>query len=265
MAEHGFGGGNAIETDRALGELHVHGRISFAAAAKVGPLDRLINLDYVNQYEKIRRPLPVGPRGLGRTRDLAGHALRLCQPRPDPLGAVGRIRAATATGPRTSAALKERRAPSPEPRGMRSFDADLPVMDSSIATITEDGPIYRGVNCVDLAETRHARTRRDAAVGRHRRRSVCAGQLPARLGRNARGRRGRAQRRADRSRHCGAGAGGQRRSARLYPRARRTRHGRRPHPAAGGRDHAEPRSLGRSRCICRSPRPGRPTTSTPPI
>jgi citrate synthase len=49
--------------------------------------------------------------------------------------------------------LKERRAPSPEPRGLRSFDADLPVLDSSIATITEDGPIYRGVNCVDLAQT----------------------------------------------------------------------------------------------------------------
>src|ERR1700694_620210 len=48
--------------------------------------------------------------------------------------------------------LKERRAPSPEPRGLRNFDADLPVMDSAIATITEDGPIYRGVNCVDLAE-----------------------------------------------------------------------------------------------------------------
>src|SRR6476659_487003 len=48
--------------------------------------------------------------------------------------------------------LKERRAPSPEPRGLRSFDADLPVMDSAVATITEDGPIYRGVNCVDLAE-----------------------------------------------------------------------------------------------------------------
>src|SRR5258708_31109225 len=49
--------------------------------------------------------------------------------------------------------LKERRTPSPEPRGLRSFDADLPVMDSAIATITEDGPIYRGVNCIDLAET----------------------------------------------------------------------------------------------------------------
>jgi citrate synthase len=48
--------------------------------------------------------------------------------------------------------LKERRVPSPEPRGLRSFDADLPVMDSAICTITEDGPIYRGVNCVDLAE-----------------------------------------------------------------------------------------------------------------
>jgi citrate synthase len=49
--------------------------------------------------------------------------------------------------------LKERRVPSPEPRGLRSFDADLPVMDSAVCTITEDGPIYRGVNCVDLAET----------------------------------------------------------------------------------------------------------------
>src|SRR3979411_4561 len=48
--------------------------------------------------------------------------------------------------------LKERRAPSQEPRGLRNFDADLPVMDSSIATITEDGPIYRGVNCIELAE-----------------------------------------------------------------------------------------------------------------
>src|SRR5262249_52340241 len=46
----------------------------------------------------------------------------------------------------------ERRAPSPEPRGLRSFDADLPVMDTEIATITEEGAIYRGVNCVDLAE-----------------------------------------------------------------------------------------------------------------
>ena len=48
--------------------------------------------------------------------------------------------------------LKERRTPSPEPRGLKNFDADLPVMDSAIATITEDGPIYRGVNCIDLAE-----------------------------------------------------------------------------------------------------------------
>ena len=48
--------------------------------------------------------------------------------------------------------LKERRTPSPEPHSMRSFDADLPVMDSAIATITEDGPIYRGVNCIDLAQ-----------------------------------------------------------------------------------------------------------------
>jgi len=48
--------------------------------------------------------------------------------------------------------LKERRAPSPEPRGLRNFDADLPVLDSAIATITAEGPIYRGVNCIELAE-----------------------------------------------------------------------------------------------------------------
>src|ERR1044072_1539540 len=48
--------------------------------------------------------------------------------------------------------LKERRTPSPEPRGLRSFDADLPVMDSAVGTIPEDGAIYRGVNCIDLAE-----------------------------------------------------------------------------------------------------------------
>jgi citrate synthase len=48
--------------------------------------------------------------------------------------------------------LKERRVPSPEPRGLRSFDPDLPVLDSAISTITENGPIYRGVNCVELSE-----------------------------------------------------------------------------------------------------------------
>lgn len=48
--------------------------------------------------------------------------------------------------------LKERRAPSPEPRGFRSFDSDLPVMDSAVSTITEAGPIYRGVSCIELAE-----------------------------------------------------------------------------------------------------------------
>jgi len=48
--------------------------------------------------------------------------------------------------------LKERRVPVPEPRGLRSFDADLPVLDTEIGTVTEQGAIYRGVNCVDLAE-----------------------------------------------------------------------------------------------------------------
>jgi citrate synthase len=49
-------------------------------------------------------------------------------------------------------ALKERRTPSQEPRGLRSFDADLPALDTAVSTITEEGPVYRGVNCIALAE-----------------------------------------------------------------------------------------------------------------
>src|SRR5882757_3959997 len=70
----------------------------------------------------------------------------LIRSEPTPDSRKNRYRAEDVRG------LKERRVPSPEPRGLRNFDADLPVMDSAIATITEDGPIYRGVNCIDLAE-----------------------------------------------------------------------------------------------------------------
>src|SRR5688500_20134108 len=49
-------------------------------------------------------------------------------------------------------ALKDRRAPSAEPRAFRNFDADLPVLDSAVSTITEDGPVYRVVDCVSLVE-----------------------------------------------------------------------------------------------------------------
>jgi citrate synthase len=47
-------------------------------------------------------------------------------------------------------ALKNRHAPMVEGQGLRA--ADLPVLDSAISTITEDGPIYRGVNAVALSE-----------------------------------------------------------------------------------------------------------------
>jgi citrate synthase len=47
--------------------------------------------------------------------------------------------------------LKNRRAPLVEGQGLKA--ADLPVMDSAVSTITEDGPIYRGVRAVTLAET----------------------------------------------------------------------------------------------------------------
>jgi len=50
-------------------------------------------------------------------------------------------------------ALKNRRAPPPEQRGLKGFEGELPVLDSSISTITEDGPIYRGVNAVALSQT----------------------------------------------------------------------------------------------------------------
>ena len=47
--------------------------------------------------------------------------------------------------------LKNRRAPLVESQGLKS--ADLPVMDTAVSTITEEGPIYRGVRAVTLSET----------------------------------------------------------------------------------------------------------------
>jgi citrate synthase len=47
--------------------------------------------------------------------------------------------------------LKNRRTPLVDAQGLKS--ADLPVMDSAVSTITEEGPIYRGVRAVQLAET----------------------------------------------------------------------------------------------------------------
>src|SRR5258708_10225385 len=47
--------------------------------------------------------------------------------------------------------LKNRRAPFVEGQGLKA--ADLPVMDSAVSTITEEGPIYRGVRAVTLAES----------------------------------------------------------------------------------------------------------------
>src|SRR6185437_14623550 len=70
----------------------------------------------------------------------------LIRSEPSPYSRSHRYRAEDIRG------LKERRVPSVEPRGFRSFDPDLPILDSAISTITEAGAIYRGVNCVDLAE-----------------------------------------------------------------------------------------------------------------
>jgi citrate synthase len=47
--------------------------------------------------------------------------------------------------------LKNRRAPLVEGQGLKA--ADLPVMDTTVSTITEDGPVYRGVNATTLADS----------------------------------------------------------------------------------------------------------------
>ena len=191
------------------------------------PLDRLINLDYINQYEKIRRALPLRPRGRRRARDLAGHALRLCQPRPDPLRAVagfaqpplprrGRPRPEGAPGAVAGAARLAQ---------FRCRSAGAWIRRSAPSPRT--APIYRGVNCVDLAENdtlEHTATLLWDVTGVD---PFAPDNLPAGVRRDARDRGSRAPRRADRPRHCGAGAGRQRRSARLYPRRRWPRHGRR--------------------------------------
>src|SRR5579862_7678208 len=67
--------------------------------------------------------------------------------RSEPVGDGARSRRYRAEDVR---GLKNRRAPLVEGQGLKS--ADLPVMDSAVSTITEDGPIYRGVRAVTLAE-----------------------------------------------------------------------------------------------------------------
>src|SRR6202051_1269913 len=89
---------------------------------------------------------PAGERGISPATLYAYVSRGLIRSEPSSDSRSRRYRAEDVRG------LKERRTPSPEPRGLRSFDADLPVMDTAIATITEDGPIYRGVNCIELAE-----------------------------------------------------------------------------------------------------------------
>ncbi len=68
--------------------------------------------------------------------------------RSEPVGEGARARRYRAEDVRS---LKHRRAPMVETQGLKS--SDLPVMDTSVSTITEDGPVYRGVNAIVLAET----------------------------------------------------------------------------------------------------------------
>ncbi len=68
--------------------------------------------------------------------------------RSEPVGDGARAKRYRAEDVRS---LKNRRAPLVESQGLKS--ADLPVMDSAVSTITEEGPIYRGVHATALAET----------------------------------------------------------------------------------------------------------------
>ena len=68
--------------------------------------------------------------------------------RSEPISEGGRGRRYRAEDVR---GLKNRRAPLVEGQGLKS--ADLPVFDSSVSTITEEGPLYRGVRATVLAET----------------------------------------------------------------------------------------------------------------
>ena len=148
----------------------IHGS-ALLCGSKVVPLNRLINLDYVNQYEEIRWSLLVGPRGLGRTRispaTLYAYVSRgLIRSEPSADSRSHRYRAEDVRG------LKERRAPSPEPRGLKSFDADLPVMDFLDFDHHRGRPDLPRRQLHRPCRNRHARTCCDASVGRHRRRSV---------------------------------------------------------------------------------------------
>ncbi|HEY1709165.1 MAG TPA: citrate synthase family protein [Rhizomicrobium sp.] len=67
--------------------------------------------------------------------------------RSEPVGDGARAKRYRAEDVRS---LKNRRAPLVEAQGLKS--ADLPVMDSSVSTITVEGPIYRGVYATALAE-----------------------------------------------------------------------------------------------------------------
>jgi citrate synthase len=68
--------------------------------------------------------------------------------RSEPAGDGARARRYRAEDVRS---LKNRRAPMVESQGLKS--SDFPVMDSAVSTITSDGPVYRGVNAIALAET----------------------------------------------------------------------------------------------------------------
>ena len=160
--------------------------------------------------------------------------------------------------------LKERRTPAPEPRGMRSFDADLPVMDSAVRPLPRTGrSIAASIASTSPSATRSNMPRR------------CYGMSPASI----RSRRTIAPSMSDEMRAVADAARGANSIDRAiavlalaasadpsaFTRAAEER------AMVGGRTSGwwsrpcSMRSFRPSRCICRSRTSGRATTSTRPI
>ena len=177
-------------------------------------------------------------RGCGRARDLAGHALRLCQPRADPLRADEGRRARPplprrgCAQPQEPARAAGRRAGA---QGGRSAGAGFLRLNdhrrrSRLSRRAGD----------DAVRKRDVRTGRNAFMGRAHVRSIRERQSAAYLAADARHSRGYGACGAHRSRDCGSFVGDGRRSCRVQCDAGRPRHHRCKDPAAGrSRDAAD--------------------------
>ena len=196
--------------------------------------------------------LPVRPRGLRRTRDLAGHALRLCQPRADPLRAVGGF---------AQPSLPRRGRPRPEgaPRAVAGAARPAQFRCRSAGDGFGDLHHHRGRRRSIAASTASISPKRTRWSTPRR----CCGTSPASIRSRrtiartcrtkcARSPRPRAApRRSIAPSRCWRWRPAPIRAPSPAPPDGRAMVGG-AHRAASGRDHAQHASRRRSRCICRS-------------